>query len=70
MLDLDSLTGVTKGNILGNISLHSVPPIGFLEVLVHLIPFWMNGISGIVSLLKYLILQFLDIRHIEPSFVP
>jgi hypothetical protein len=29
-----------------------------------------NGISGLVSLSKYLILQFLDIRHINPSFIP
>jgi hypothetical protein len=28
MLRLDSLIGVAKGNILINISLHSVPPIG------------------------------------------
>jgi hypothetical protein len=50
MLSFDSLTSVTKGNILGNISLHTVPPIGGLEIMVHLIPFGMNGISGLVSL--------------------
>jgi hypothetical protein len=70
MLNLDSLTGVTKGNILGNISLHSIPPIGFLEIMVHLIPSWMNRISGLVSLSRYLVLQLLDIRHTYPSFVP
>jgi hypothetical protein len=70
MLGLDSLTGVAKGNILGNISLHSVAPIGCLEISVHLIPSRMNGISGLVSLMKYLFLQFLDIRHTNPSFVP
>jgi hypothetical protein len=70
MLGLDSLTGVAKGNILGNISLHSVPPIGCLEIMIHLIHSWMIVILGIVSLLKYLILQFLHVRHIDPSFVP
>jgi hypothetical protein len=70
MLGLDSLTGVTEGNILGNISLHSVPPIGCLEIMEHLIPSWMNGISGHVGLSKYLILHFLDIRHTNHSFVP
>jgi hypothetical protein len=70
MLSLDSLTGVTKGNILDNISLHSIPPIGFLEIVVHLIPSWMNGISELVSLSKYLVLQLLDVRNIDPSFVP
>jgi hypothetical protein len=29
-----------------------------------------NGISGLVSLSKYLILQFLDVRHTNPSFIP
>jgi hypothetical protein len=38
MLSLDSMIGVAKGIILSNISLHSVPPIGFLEIVVHLIP--------------------------------
>jgi hypothetical protein len=70
MLGLDSLTVVTKGNILGNISLHSVSPIGYLEIMVHLIPSRMNGISRIVSLSKYLIFQFLDVRHTNPAFVP
>jgi hypothetical protein len=70
MLGLDFFTGVTKSNILNNISPHSIPPIGCLEVLVQLIPSWMNGISDLVSLSKYLILQFLDVRHINPSFVP
>jgi hypothetical protein len=39
-------------------------------MMVHLIPSWMNGISGRVSLSKYLILQFLVVRHTNPSFVP
>jgi hypothetical protein len=66
MLGLDSITGVTKGNILDNVSFHSVPPIGCLVTKVHLIPSWMNGISGLVSLSKYLTLQFLDVRHTNP----
>jgi hypothetical protein len=70
MLGFDSLTGVAKGNILDNISLYPVPPIGWLETVVHLIPSWMNGISGLVILSKYLILQPLDLRHTNPSFVP
>jgi hypothetical protein len=70
MLGLDSLTGVAKSDILDNTSLHSVPPIGCLEIMVRLIPSWMNGISKLVSLTKYLILRFLDVRHIDTSFVP
>jgi hypothetical protein len=70
MLSSDSLTSVAKGNILGNISLHTVPPISDFEIMVHLIPFGMDGISGLVSLTKYLILQLLDIRHTNPPLVP
>jgi hypothetical protein len=54
MLGLDFLTGVAKDNILSNISVHSVPPIGCLDIMVHLIPYWVNGISKFVSLSKYL----------------
>jgi hypothetical protein len=39
LLGLDSLIGVTKDNILGNISLYSAPPIGCPEIVVPLIPF-------------------------------
>jgi hypothetical protein len=49
MLGLDSLTGVAKSNIIGNISLHSIPPISCLEIMVHIIPSWMNGISRLVA---------------------
>jgi hypothetical protein len=70
MLGLDSLTDFTKGNILGNISLHFISPIGCLEIMVPLIPSWVHGISELVSLSKYLILQLLDVRYTDPSFVP
>jgi hypothetical protein len=69
MVSLDSLTSVTKSHILGNVSLHYIPPICGLEIMVHLIPSWMNGISRLMHFRKYLILQFLDIRHTNPSFV-
>jgi hypothetical protein len=70
MLSFDSLTGITNNNILDNIPLHFVPPISGLEIVVHFIPSRMNGISKLMSLTKYLILQLLDIRHGDPSFVP
>jgi hypothetical protein len=70
MFSLGSLTSVTKSNILGNVSLHSIPPISGLEIMVHLIPSWMNGISKLMSFTKYLILQLLDARHTNPPLVP
>jgi hypothetical protein len=70
MLGFDSLTSVAKSNILSNISLHTIPPISGLKITVHRIPSWMNGISGLMSLMKYLILLLLDVRHTDPSVVP
>jgi hypothetical protein len=70
MFSLDSLTNVAKSNIFGNISLHSIPPIGDLEIVVHLIPSWMNGISRLMRRTKYLILQLLDAGHTDPPLVP
>jgi hypothetical protein len=70
MLGFDYLTGIAKSDILGDISLHTIPLISGLEIMVHLLPSLMNGISRFMSLTKYLILQFLDVRHIDPSLVP
>jgi hypothetical protein len=70
MFSLDLLTSVIKSNILGNVSLHSIPPISDLEIMLHLIPSWMNGISRFMCFRKYLILQFLGVRHTNPSLIP
>jgi hypothetical protein len=70
MLDFDSLTSVAKGNILSNVSFYTVPPISGLEIMVHLIPSGMNGISRLMCFTKYIILSFLDVRHTNPSLVP
>jgi hypothetical protein len=50
MLGFNSLTGITKSNILDDISPYAILPISGLEIMVHLIPPCMNGISGLVSL--------------------
>jgi hypothetical protein len=70
MLGFDSLTSVAKNSILGNVSLHTIPPISGIEIMAHLIPSGMNGISTLICFMKYLILQLLDVRHTDPSFVP
>jgi hypothetical protein len=70
MFGLDSLTSVTKGHILGNVSFHSIPPISGLEIVAHLIPTWMNGISRLMRFMKYLILQLFDVRHTNPPLAP
>jgi hypothetical protein len=70
MFSLDSLASVAKSNILSNVSLHSIPPISGPEIMVHLIPTWMNGIRRLMHFTKYLILQLLDARHTNPPLVP
>jgi hypothetical protein len=70
MLGFDLLTTVISNNIVDNVSLHTTPPISGFEIMVHLIPSWMYGISGFMSLTKCLILQLLDVRPKDPSFVP
>ena len=51
MLGFNSLSDVAKSNILDNVSLHTILPISGLEIMVHLIPSGMNGISRLVSLM-------------------
>jgi hypothetical protein len=70
MFSLDSLTSFTKSYVFGNASLHSIPPISGLEIMVHLISSWMNGISKLMRFTKYLILQLLEVRHTNPPLVP
>jgi hypothetical protein len=70
MFSLNSLTSAAKGNILSNIPLHTIPPISIIEIMVHLIPSRMNGISRFMCCTKYLIFQFLDVQHTNPSFIP
>jgi hypothetical protein len=70
MFSFNSLTSVTKSNTLDNISLHSIPPISGLEITVHHITSWTNGIIKFLCFMKYLILQFIDVRHTNPSLVP
>jgi hypothetical protein len=70
MISLDSLTCVAKSNMLGNISLHFIPPISGLEIMVHLIPSWMIGMSRLMRFMKYLALQLHDARYTNPPLVP
>jgi hypothetical protein len=40
MLGFHSLTSGAKSNIPGNVTLHTIPPISDLKIMVHLIPSW------------------------------
>jgi hypothetical protein len=70
MFSLDLLTIVTKSYVFGNVSLHSIPPISGLEIVVHLISSWMNGIRRLMRFMKYLILQLLEVRNTNPPLLP
>jgi hypothetical protein len=47
------LTIVTQGNIFGYSSLHSIPPISPLEIMIHLSTSWVNGIGRVMSFTQY-----------------
>jgi hypothetical protein len=41
--------------------LHPIPPVGILEILIHLISSKVNGVHRIMSFSMYDVLNFLDI---------
>jgi hypothetical protein len=53
MFSFNSLTSVAKSNIIGNVSLHTIPPISGLEIVAYLIPSWMNGISRLMCFMIF-----------------
>jgi hypothetical protein len=64
------LTCIAKHYILCNFTFHSIPPVGNLEILIHLIASEVNKVSRIMSFSKYEVLDFLDVRYTDSSFVP
>jgi hypothetical protein len=52
------------------ITLHPVPLVGNLEILIHLISSEVNGVCRIMSFSEYDVLNFFDIWFTNPSFVP
>jgi hypothetical protein len=75
MFFLDPLTIVTKGNMLGYISLHLIPPASSIEVLIHLITTRFlvimrvdlmigkeQGMSRAAATMTVLIIQFLSVK--------
>jgi hypothetical protein len=70
MFCFDSLTCIAKRYILYNFSFHSIPQVGNLVILMHLIASGVNRISRIKRFSKYEVLDFLDIGYTDSSFVP
>jgi hypothetical protein len=52
MIGLDSLTGVAFRHILCYLLLHSCPPEILLQILIHLVGSWMDGIPRAMSLIN------------------
>jgi hypothetical protein len=57
MLRLNSLTAIAYGNILHDLTFHTVPPESFLQVLVHFLTARVYGISCFMGFLEN---QFLN----------
>jgi hypothetical protein len=70
MLCFHPLTCVTKCYVLGYVTLHPVPPVGKLEILIHFISSGVNGVCQIMSFSEYDVLNFLIIRYTNPPLVP
>jgi hypothetical protein len=66
MLCFHSLIGVTKCYVLSYITLHLVPQVGKLEILIHFISSRVNGVCRIMSFSEYEVLNFLIIRYTDP----
>jgi hypothetical protein len=65
-----SLTCVTNRYILSYVMLHTIPPVGKLEILMHFISSGVNRVCRIMSFSKYEVLNFLIIRYTDPPLVP
>jgi hypothetical protein len=63
VLSLDTLVDVTSSDIESYLSLHTMPPKLFLQVLVHFGASRMNRVRGIMGLLQNGLLQLLDVRN-------
>jgi hypothetical protein len=70
MFRFHSLTRITKCYVFCYVTLHPIPLVGNLEILVHLISSRVNRVCRIMSFSEYDALNFLDIRYTNPSFVP
>jgi hypothetical protein len=70
VLSLDTLADVASCDIEGYLSLHTVAPKLFLQVLVHFCASGMNRIRGIMGLLLNGLLQLLDVRNAQAAIIP
>jgi hypothetical protein len=70
MLCLNPLTSIAKCYVLYKFTFHSIPPVGNLEILIHLIASRVNRVSRIMSFSKYEVLDFLDVGYTNSSFIP
>ena len=67
MFGLDKVAHIATSNIVGDLSLHVVPPENLLEVLVHFGTTRVNGVSQAVGFLKNLLLKRGLVWHTEVS---
>jgi hypothetical protein len=70
VLSLDTLADIASCDIEGYLSLHTVPPKLFLQVLVHFCASGMNRIRGIMVLLQNGLFQLLDVRNAQAAIIP
>jgi hypothetical protein len=67
---LNSLTTVTYGHILCDLTIYTVLLESFIQVLVHLLAARMYGINCLMSFLKNQLPNRSDVRNTKPIFEP
>jgi hypothetical protein len=70
MFCLDSLTHIAQCHMSCNITLHAIPPISLLQILIHLGTARMDRISRVMSLLQNFLTKVIHIGHTYPLLEP
>jgi hypothetical protein len=70
MFCLDSLEHITQCHMSCNITLHAIPPISLLQILIHLGTARMDRISQVMSFLQNFLMKVIYIGHTYPLLEP
>src|SRR3954470_15023468 len=70
MSRLESLTYITLGDIASDLSLHLMPPILLLQILIHLCSSGVDRIKSIMGFFQNSLLQLGTGWHTDRSFIP
>jgi hypothetical protein len=70
MFSLDSLTHITHSHVCSYISFQPIPPVLFLQILIHLSASRMNRVVRIMGLLQYSLTKAINLKNTYPVLEP